>query len=189
MLGWTRLTRTVSVWKRTTPCAKRRKVSARRNIRSWCRSTSTYATEDDDIVGFSFLHSKFGFLEGRKVETEMLSVKMHQTEATSCQECNHRSTQLLENVSEQSSKSSLSYMRKKVHQDKEEQRREWEGQQRIEELCSKFYNRTQDLWRQHSSGTPTMSCCGEEKSFLEENHKWVNIMALRELYGPGSVCG
>ena len=46
-------------------------------------TTSTYATEDDDIVGFSFLLSKFGFLEGPKVEAEILSVKMHQTEAIS----------------------------------------------------------------------------------------------------------
>ena len=52
--------------KRTTPCAKRRKMSARRKIR-----TSTYTTEDDDIVGFSYLLSKFGFSEGPKVEAEM----------------------------------------------------------------------------------------------------------------------
>ena len=44
---------TVRVWRRTTPCAKRRRVSARRKIRSWSKSTSTHATEDDDIVEFS----------------------------------------------------------------------------------------------------------------------------------------
>ena len=32
---------------------KRRRVSARRKIRSWSKSTSTHATEDEDIVEFS----------------------------------------------------------------------------------------------------------------------------------------
>ena len=53
MLKWTRLMRTVNVWRHTTPCAKRRRVSARRKFRSWSKSTSTHATEDDDIVEFS----------------------------------------------------------------------------------------------------------------------------------------
>ena len=51
MLGWTRLTRTVNVWRRTTPSAKRR--SARRKTRPQSRPTSTISTharEDDDIA-------------------------------------------------------------------------------------------------------------------------------------------
>ena len=52
-IGWSRLTRTVRVWRRTTPCAKPRRVSARRKIKSWSKSTSTHATEDDDTVEFS----------------------------------------------------------------------------------------------------------------------------------------
>ena len=59
MLGWTRLTRTVRVWRCTTPCAQRRRVSASRKIRS----------------------NKFARNEGLKVENEKLSVKMRLTKA------------------------------------------------------------------------------------------------------------
>ena len=76
---------------------------------------------------FFFLLSQFGFLEGSKIETEMLSVKMHQTKAISWNKVKSGEdvvtgkttfevTQLLKNVSEQLRKSSLMYMRKKVHQ-------------------------------------------------------------------------
>ena len=50
MLKWTRLMRTVNVWRRTTSCAKRRRVSARRKIRSWSGSTSTHEIEVNDII-------------------------------------------------------------------------------------------------------------------------------------------
>ena len=151
--------------------------------------------------------SKFGFLEGPKVETEMLSVKMHQTEATSwnqtkseigivaAKKATTEATRLLERERVRTIEQVILDLHAKEGASSQRgafpgvQRREWEGQRRIEELCSKFYNRTQDFWRQHTSGTPAMSCCGEEKSFLDENHKWVNIMALQEFYGPGSESG
>ena len=50
MFGWTLLTRAVNVWRRTTPCAKLRRVCARRKTRSQSRPTSPHATEDDDYV-------------------------------------------------------------------------------------------------------------------------------------------
>ena len=120
------------------------------------------------------LLSKFGFLEAPKVETEMLSVKMHQTEAISCNQTKSgddaaekfvsndakkattEATQLLENVSEQSSKSPLIYMRKKVHQVKEEPFQELSEENgkdndELRNFAAKFTDRTQDFWRQHSS--------------------------------------
>ena len=84
-------------------------------------------------------------------------------------------THLLENVSELSSKSSLIYMRKKVHQVKEEsspgaQRREWEGQRRVEEHCSKiFTDRKQQCKTAEGhkiSGDNTARvprCCGDQE--------------------------
>ena len=105
----------------------------------------------------------------------MLSVKMHQTEAISCNQTKSgdnatekfvsndakkattEATQLLENVSEQLSKSSLIYMRKKMHQVKEEPFQEFSEENgkdnnELRNIAAKFYNRTQDFWRQHSSG-------------------------------------
>ena len=126
MLGWTMLTRTVSVWRRTTPCAKRRRVSARRKIRSRSRPTSTHATEDDDIVGALTWLSKIDPSTDPKVETEKLSVKMRLAKAIcwshakfgddaekpvsdDAKKALAEATQLLESVLEQSSKSSLTY--------------------------------------------------------------------------------
>ena len=75
MIGWTRLAGTVSVWRRTTPCAKRRRVSARRKIRSRSKPTIPYATEDDDIEGQVRASLRSKSVES-KVENEMLSVKV-----------------------------------------------------------------------------------------------------------------
>ena len=106
---------------------------ARRKIRSWSKSTSTHATEDDDIVEFSPGSLKIGFLEGSKVETEMLSMKMRLTKAICRNQVKFgdaeklviddakktlaEATQLLKSVLEiyETLK-----MRKKVHQAKEE---------------------------------------------------------------------
>ena len=71
-------------------------------------------------------------------------------------------------MSEQSSKSSLIYVRKKVHQVKEEPLQEFSEENgkdndELRNFAAKFYHRTQDFWRQHSSGTPTMSCCGDQE--------------------------
>ena len=102
MLGWTRLTRTVRVWRCTTLCAQRRRVSASRKIRS----------------------NKFARNEGLKVENEKLSVKMCLTKVIYWNQAKfgadaekHVSddakktlvevTQLLESVLEQSSKSGM----------------------------------------------------------------------------------
>ena len=92
----------------------------------------------------------------------MLSVKMHQTEATSwnqtksgddaaekfvsndAKKATTEATQLLQNVSGQSSKSSLIYMRKEGASSQRgvfpgAQRRKWEGHRRIDEFFSKIY--------------------------------------------------
>ena len=55
-------------------------MSARRKIRSWSKSTSTHATEDDDIVEFSPGSLKIESVES-KVENDMLSVKMRLVKA------------------------------------------------------------------------------------------------------------
>ena len=173
MLGWTRLTRIVRVWRCTTLCAQRRRVSASRKIRS----------------------NKFARNEGLKVENEKLSVKMCLTKVIHWNQAKFGAdagkyvsddakktlvevTQLLESMLEQSSKSGmrgLTYealktkpQMRKVHQVKE--RREvlekiqefnkekgrmtttnWGISQQCLTVCS--WNRTQDLWRQHSSSS------------------------------------
>ena len=118
-----------------------------------------------------------------KFGTEMLSVKMHQTEAISwnqtksgddaaekfvsndAKKATTEDTHLLENVSELSSRSSMIYMRKKVHQVKEEPSQELSEENgkdndELRNIAAKFYRqeaavqdyrRTQDFWRQHSS--------------------------------------
>ena len=133
------------------------------------------------------------FLEGPKVETEMLSVKMHQTEATSwnqtksefgviaAKKATTEATQLLERERVRTIEHVIPDLHAKEGASSQRgafpgvQRREWEGQQRIEELCSKFLNRTQDFWRQHSSETSTMNCCGDQECRGE-------VMTLRELW-------
>ena len=110
-----------------------------------------------------------------------MSVKMHQTEATSwnqtksevgvvaAKKATTEAAQLLERERVRTIEQVIPDLCAKEGASSQRgafpgvQRREWEGQQRIEDLCSKFYNRTQDFWRQHSSGTPTMSCCGDQE--------------------------
>ena len=133
--------------------------------------------------------SKFGFLEGPKVETEMLSVKMHQTEAISwnqtksgddaaekfvsndAKKATTEATQLLKNVSEQSSKSSLICMRKKVHQVKEELFQELSEENgkdndKLRNFAAKFYRQDaavqlqQDTRFSRDSTARVPSCCG-----------------------------
>ena len=118
-----------------------------------------------------------------KVETEMLSVKMRLTKAIcrnqvksgddaaeklvsdDAKKALAEATQLLESVSEQSSKSFLIYetlkMRKKVHQVKEELFQELskengkDDNDELRNIAARFQqdgrNFAQDLWRQHSS--------------------------------------
>ena len=123
----------------------------------------------------------------------MLSVKMHQTEATSWnqtesgvdaaekfvsngQESNHRShtiarervrtiEQVIPDLHAKEGASSQRGAFPGV------QRREWEGQQRIEELCSKNYRQEAAVQLQQDTrfletaqlGSPTMSCCGDQE--------------------------
>ena len=189
--------------RRTTPCAKRRKVSARRKIRSWCRSTSTYATEDDDIVGFSFWHQTEAISCNQTKSGDDAAEKFVSSDA---KKATTEATQLLKNVSEQSSKSSLIYMRKKVHQVKKELFHELSEENgkdndELRNFAAKFYRQDAAMQLQQStrfletaqleSRAAVETKNAEEKSFLEENHKWVNFMALRELYFIGATvaCG
>ena len=106
MLGWTRLTRTVRVWRYTTPCAQTTENE---------REAKDQITEQDN---------KFARNEGLKVENEKLSVKMCLTKVIYWNQAKfgadaekHVSddakktlveiTQLLESVLEQSSKSGM----------------------------------------------------------------------------------
>ena len=120
MIGWTRLTRTVSVWRRTTPCAKRRRVSARRKIRSRSKSTISYATEDDDIE--SQVRDSLRSIPWSERLRKMLSVKMRLAKTIRWNQVKSgadaekqvsddakkaETTQLFENVVEQLSKSEI----------------------------------------------------------------------------------
>ena len=138
MLKWTRVMRTVNVLRRTLPCAKRRRVSARRKIRLCMEQVNKYTRNGGRrYCRVSTWLSEIESVES-KVETEMLSVKMHLTKTTRWNQVKSgddaakklvsndakkalaEATQLLESVSEQSSKSFLIYetlkMRKEVHQ-------------------------------------------------------------------------
>ena len=125
----------------------------------------------------------------QETKVEMLSVKMHQTKAISwnqvksgegvvaAKKATTEVTQLLENVSEQSSKSSLIYMRKKVHQVREElfqelSEEDGKDNDELRNFAAKiFYNRTQDFWRQHSSGLPNDELLWRPR-MQRRSHSW-----------------
>ena len=131
--------RTVNVWRRTTRKTSESEREAEDQVMEQVNKYTRNGGRRYCRV-FTWL-SKIGLLEGPKVETEMLSVKMRLTKAICRNQVKFgddagklvsnyakkalaEATQLLENVLEQSSKSFLIYetlmMRKKVHQVKEE---------------------------------------------------------------------
>ena len=143
-----------------------------------------------------------------------MSVKMHQTEAITwnqaksgdnatekfvsndAKKATTEATQLLENVSEQLSKSSLIYVRKKVHQVREELLQELSEEngkdndelmnfsERFNRLDATLpdYNRTQDFWRQHRSSPELLW----RPRMQRRSHSWRRITSGRTSWRSGS---
>ena len=156
--------------------------------------------------------SKFGFLEGPKVETEKLSVKMHQMEVISWNQtksedgvvaakkattdAQERVRTIEQVILDLHAKEGASSQRRAFPG---VQRREWEGQRRIEELCSKISQtgRSSAATTGHKiSGDSTArvpSCCVDQEcrgevvlggeSQVGEHHGAPGALLHRRYYG------
>ena len=169
MIGWTRLTRTVSVWRRSTPKTEAKDQITEQTNKYARNGRRRYREPSESLFKTDSVESK--------VEKEMLSVKMRLAKAI----CRNKfgddtaekfvsddatkaiaeTTQLLENVVEQLSKSGQGCetlkMRNQVHQVKEEL---------IQELCKENGKDLVD-----PEAPPRTAGCGRNQMYRRDLHK------------------